>query len=118
MEVAEETRRKAEAGAAGLEVERTSLLLDIGAAKNEVSYLQSQAGQDKEAMEKDYQNSLELIFAYGYGCCAFKHNIFGDQPKVADDMYDSSDPLSLEFFVNPRCPPTSAATEATITEVE
>ena len=44
---------------------RTSLLLDIKAARDEVSSLYSQAGKDKEAMEEDYQKALELIFAYG-----------------------------------------------------
>ena len=78
LEVAEEATRKAEAKAAHLEVERTSLLLDIGAGKDEVSFVQSQAGKDKEAMEEDYQKALESIFSYGYGCCAFKHNICGD----------------------------------------
>ena len=37
----EEAKRKAEAEAAHLEVERTSLLLEIRAAKDEVSFLQS-----------------------------------------------------------------------------
>ena len=99
----EEASRKAEAKAARLEVERTSLLLDIGAAKDEVSSLKSQAGKDKEAIEEDYQKAFELILSYGYECCAFKHNIYGDQPKVPDEMPDYSDPLSLEFFMNPRC---------------
>ena len=71
----EEARRKAEGKAACLEVERTSLLLEIRAAKDEVSSLQSQAGKGKEAMEEDYYKVLELIFTYGYKCCAFKHNI-------------------------------------------
>ena len=51
---AEEARRKVEAETAHLEVERTSLLLDIEAAKDEVSSFQSQAGKNKEAIEKDY----------------------------------------------------------------
>ena len=63
-------------------------------------------------MEEDYQKALEVIFAYGYGCYAFKHNIYGDQPKVPDSMPDSSDPLPLEFFVNTRCPPAQASTKA------
>ena len=99
----EEASRKAEAKAARLEVERTSLMLDIRAAKDEVSSLQSQAGKDKEAIEEDYQKALELILSYGYECCAFKHIIYGDQPKVPDGMPDYSDPLSPEFFMNPRC---------------
>ena len=115
LAIAQEARRKAEAKAARLEVERTSLMKDIGVAKDEVSSLKSQEEKDKEAMEEDYQKALELI---GYGCCAFKHNICGDQPKVLDGMPDSSDPLPLKFFVNPRCLPTPIATEATTTEAE
>ena len=56
-------------------------------------------------MEEDYQKALELIFAYGYRCCAFKHNICGDQLKISDGMPDSTDPLPPKFFVNPRFPP-------------
>ena len=46
----EEAKRKAEAETARLKVDHTSLLLDIGAAKDEVSALQSQAEKDKEAL--------------------------------------------------------------------
>ena len=63
-------------------------------------------------MEEDYRKALKLIFEYGYGCCALKHNIYGDQPEVQDGMPDSSDLLPLEFFMNPRCPPARALTEA------
>ena len=105
LEVAKEARHKAEVEAAHLEVERTSLLLEIGAAKDEVSSLHSQASNDKEAMEKDYHKALELIFAHGYG-----------ELEVPDGILYSSDPLSPEFFMNPRCPPASAATEAKAVE--
>ena len=81
-----------------------------------MSSLQSQPGKDKEAMEEDYQNALELIFTYGYKCCVFKNNICGDQPKVPNGMPDSSDLLPPEFFTNLRCPPARAPTEATATE--
>ena len=37
-----------------LKVEWTSLILELVAAKDEVSSLHSQAGKDKEAMEEDY----------------------------------------------------------------
>ena len=102
--VAEEARRKAKAEAAHLEVEQTSLLLEIGVAKDEVSFLHSQAGKDKEVIEEDYMKALELIFSYGYGCCMLKHNICGDQPKVPDGMPNSFDSLLLEFFMNPKFP--------------
>ena len=81
-------------------------MLEIKTGKDEVSSLHSQADNDKKAMEEDYQKAMDLIFAYGYMCCAFKHNICGDQPKVPNGMSNSSDPLPLEFFMNPRCPPT------------
>ena len=61
-------------------------------------------GKDKEAIEEDYNKALELIFSYGYKCCAFKHNIYGDQLEVPDGMPNYSDPLMPEFFINPRCP--------------
>ena len=69
-------------------------------------------------MEGDYQKAPELIFSYDYGCCMFKHNICVDQPKVQDGMPNSSSNLlPLEFFVNPRCPLASTASEATTAEV-
>ena len=58
---------KVEAKASRLEVKQTSLLLEIGAAKDEVSSLHSQAGKDKEAMEEDYQKALEVIFPTAMG---------------------------------------------------
>ena len=81
-----------------------SLMLEIWVAKDKVSSLHSKVGKDKEAMEEDYQKALEVIFAYSYECCVFKHNIRRDQPKVPDGMPDSFDSFSPEFFVNPMCP--------------
>ena len=114
--VAEEAKRKAEAETTHLEVERTFLLLDLGATKDEVSSLQSQASKDKEAMEEDYQKALEVIFAYGYECCIFKHNICERKPEVPDGMPNSSNPLPPEFFANPKCPPVPTVTIAAAAE--
>ena len=83
-----------------------------------MSSLHSQAGKDKESIEEDYQKALEMIFADGYGCYVFKHNICGDQPEISDGMPNSSDPLPLEFFVNPRCRPVPVATEVTVVKVD
>ena len=92
--------------------------MDIETAKDEVSSLQSQTSKDEEAMEEEYYKALELIFSYGYECCAFKHNIYRGQPEVLDGMPDSSDPLPLEFFMNPKCRPARAPTKATVAEVD
>ena len=70
-----------------------------------------QTVKDKEAMEEDYLKALELFFAYGYGCCVFKHDICGDQLEVPDGMPDPSNFLPLEFFVSPRCSPISTSSE-------
>ena len=61
---------------------------------------------------------MELIFSCGYGCCAFKHGICGDQPEIPDDMPDSADLLPLEFFVNPRCPPAPIAVEVKVAKID
>ena len=118
LPIEEKARRKVEAKTSRLKVEWTSLLLKLRATKDEVSSLHSQASKDKEAIEEDWQKALELIFAYGYGCCVFKHKICGDQPEVPDGKPDSSNPLPLEFFANPRCPSAPVATEATVAEVD
>ena len=81
-----------------------SLLLELEVSKDEVSSLHSQARKDKEAMEEDYQKALEQIFAYGYGCYAFKHNICGGLLGILDGMPDFADSLPPEFFMNPRYP--------------
>ena len=113
----EESRRKAEAETTRLEVEWTSLLLELGAINDEVSSLHSQAGRDKEAMEEEYHKALEVIFAYRYGCYVFKHNIYGDHPEVLDGMPDSADPLYPEVFMNPKCPFVQADAKNTSIEV-
>ena len=58
-----------------------------------------------------------MIFNYGYGCCAFAHNICGSQPVVPDGMSNTSKSLSPEFFINPRCPLGVALTEAVTIDV-
>ena len=85
-------------------------------AKDEISSFHSQVGKDKEAMKKDYQKAMEVIFAYDYGGCTLKHNIYGDQPKFSDGIHDSSDFFPPEFFVSPKRPLVPATTEDTSVE--
>ena len=102
---------------ARVDAEQTSLLLELEASKGEVSSLHARVEKDREDMVKDYQGFLELIFAYGYGCCVFKKNICGDQPDILDGMPDSANPLPLDFFINLRCPLALATIEAKDAEV-
>ena len=54
LAVAEEDNHRSEAEITRLEVERSSLLLELEASKDKVSFLHSHADKDKEAMEEDY----------------------------------------------------------------
>ena len=103
LAAAEEDGSRLEAEVARQEVERTSLLLELETSKDEVSSLHSQVGKDKKSMEEDYHTTLEQIFSYGYVCCAFKHNICGDQPGITKGMPDYTDPIPPEFFSNLGC---------------
>ena len=52
-------------------------------------------------MEEAYEEGFDVIFNYGYCCCAFAHNICGSQPEFPDGMLDTSKLLPLDFFINP-----------------
>ena len=101
LAVAEEARRKAEDEASHLADERLSLLLELGTCKDEMFAIRAEALKEKRAMEKAYEDGFDVIFNYGYGCCAFAHNICESQPEVLNGMSDTSKPLSPEFFINP-----------------
>ena len=106
-----------EAEFAHVEAEWESLLLELKASKREVSSLHARASKDKEDMAEDYHGSLDLIFAYNYGCCAFKNKICRDQLDIPDRMLNSSNLLSLDFFDNSRCPLVLVADKAIDAEV-
>ena len=115
--VAEEARRKAKDEASRLANERVSLLLELGTYKDEVSVIWAEALEEKEALREAYEEGFDVIFNYGYGYCAFAHNICGSQPEVPDEISDTSKSLSPEFFINPRCPPGTVPAEAASIDV-
>ena len=115
MAVCAEAGQKTEEEASCLADERASLLLELGGAKDELFDFRAEVAKEKKAMEEDFNASCDVIFNYGYGCCAFAHNICGSKPRIPTGMPDTSKPLPSEFFVNPRCPP-SAAPEAPTTD--
>ena len=117
LAVAEEARRKAEDEASHLAVERVSLLLELETSKDEVSALQSQTLKEKKALDEAYEDGFDVIFNYGYGCCACAHNICGSQPVVPDEMPNKSKPLSPKFFINPQYPPGAVPAEAATIDV-
>ena len=96
---AEEARRKADDEVGRLTDERVSLLLELGTCKDEISAIREEALKENEALREAYEEGFDVIFNYGYYCCAFAHNICGSQPEVPDRMPDTSKPLSPEFFL-------------------
>ena len=82
-----------------------------------MSAIQAEALKEKNALEKAYKEGFDVIFNYGYRCCAFAHNICGSQPKVPNGIPGKSKTLSLEFFINPQCPPGVVPTEAASIDV-
>ena len=117
LAVSTEARRKADNKVSCLAVEQVSLLLELRISKDEVSALQAQALKEKKALEEAYEEGFDVIFNYGYGCCAFVHNICGSLLVVPGGMPDTSKPLSSEFFINPRCPPGVVPTEVLTIDV-
>ena len=77
-----------------------------------MSALKEWALKEKKSLEEAYDEGFDVIFNYGYGRCAFAHNICGSQPVVPDGMPYTSKSLPLEFFINPRCPPSTVSGEA------
>ena len=59
---------------------------------------------ERKVMEEEFDVSSDVIFNYGYGYCAFVHNICGSKPLIPVGMPDTSKPLPPEFFINPMPP--------------
>ena len=59
-------------------------------------------------MAEEFDVGFEVIFNYGYDCCAFSHNICGSKPRIPAGLPDTSKSLSLKFFLSildaPRVP--------------
>ena len=108
MAASKEARRKAKDEASRLADERFSLLLELGASKEELARVRAEAAKEKKAMEEAFDSGFNVIFNYGYGCCAFTHDICGSEPMISDGMPDTSKPLPPKFFINPRCPLSAA----------
>ena len=61
-----------------------------------MSAIRAHAFKEKKTLEEAYEEGFDVIFNYGYGCCAFTYNIYGSQPVVPDGMLDMSKSLSLK----------------------
>ena len=88
-----EAYRKAEEEIFRLTDERLSLIMEVGAIKEELAAFQAKVTTEREAMEAKFDASSDVIFNYGYGCCAFAHDICGSKPMIPIGMPDTTEPL-------------------------
>ena len=86
------------------EEEKLALVIELGAVKDDFSAFREKAAAEKEMLEAAFDSSGDTLFNYGYGCCAFAHNICGSKPEIPEGMPNPSVPLTVDFFANPRCP--------------
>ena len=105
MAVAKEACRRAEEENSCLTDERLSVLMELGAIKEDFTAFQAKSSTEKSALEAEFDGSSDVIFYYGYGCCAFAHDIRGSKPMIPAGMLDTSTPLPPEFFCESSMPP-------------
>ena len=100
-----EACKKAEEENSHLAEEKLALVIELGVVKDDFTAFMEKATADREMMEAEFDSSGDTLFNYGYGYCAFTHNICGSKPEIPDGMPNPSVPLTANFFANPRCPP-------------
>ena len=82
--------------------------MELGASKEKLAEVQAKVAKEKKATKKAFDAGFDVIFNYGYGYCAFAHNICGSEPAIPYWMPDMSKSLPPKFFINPRCPLSAA----------
>ena len=92
--------------------------MELGATKDDFAAFREKSFAVRSALEAEFDASSDMIFNYGYGCCACAHDIHGSKHKIPHGMPDTSSPLTPEFFVNPRCPLGSSFALSTVEPVE
>ena len=98
--------------------ERLSLVMEMGAIKEDFTAFREKSSAEKSALEAEFDASGDVIFNYGYGCCAFAHNIRGIKSLIPAGMPDALTALTINFFVNPQCPPGCSSVLPAIDPVE
>ena len=101
-----------------LTYERLSLLMELGATKEDFAAFWEKSSAKKWALEAEFDASSDVLFNNGYGCCAFAHDIYGRKSMIPTEMPDTSTPLTPKYFMNPRCPPSSSFVLPAVEPVE
>ena len=94
-----------------------ALVIELRVVKEDFAAFREKAAADREMMEAAFDSSGDTFFNYGYGCCAFEHDICGRKPEISDGMPNSSVPLTPDFFANPRCPPGASVAASSLDPV-
>ena len=94
----EEARQKADEENSHLMNGRLSLLMELEVTRDDFVTFRAKTSAKKMEMEAEFDASSDVIFNYGYGCCAFSHNICGSEPLIPIGMPDTSTALTLEFL--------------------
>ena len=68
--------------------------MELGATKDDFVTFPEKSFAERLALETEFDASSVVIFNYGYGCCAFVHDIRGSKPKIPLGMPDTSTPLT------------------------
>ena len=92
--------------------------MELRATKEDFAAFREKSSAEKSALEAEFDASGDVIFNFGYDCCAFVHDIRGSKPLISVGMPDASTALTPDFFVNPRCPPCSSSVLPTADPVE
>ena len=92
--------------------------MELGATKDDFTAFREKSSAERSALEAGFDGSSDVIFNYGYGCCAYAHDIRGSKPEIPPGMTDTSTPLTPEDFVNPRCSPGSSFALSTAEPIE
>ena len=83
--------------------------MELEATKDDFAAFREKTSAEKMTMEAEFDANNDVIFNYDYGCCAFTYNICGSEPLIPVRITDTLTPLTPEFFMNPRCPPSSSS---------
>ena len=67
--------------------------MEVGAIKEDFVAFWAKSFVEKSTLEAEFDASSDVIFDYGYGCCAFAHDIRGGKPMIQVGMPDTSTPL-------------------------
>ena len=77
-----EACKKAEEENSHLAEEKLALVIELRAVKDDFVAFREKPAADREMMEAAFDSSGDTLFNYGYGCCAFAHNICGSKPEI------------------------------------